>query len=106
MRNPFHRHPVCPGCGKRHESLNPAMEVIVAEAVALVTAYPPGTFPRLQLAITAAVAADERAHGSIVPPPPAEPETPAAPVDPIEAEVAKFVAQLDEYPTAEEPNHG
>lgn len=104
MRNPFKRLPLCPGCGKRHESVNPLIEAVVAEAVLLVTMYPPGTFPRLQVAIARAVDADEKAHGPVVPPPAKpEPVTPAAPIDPIEAEVAKFVRQLDEYPTAEEP---
>lgn len=111
MRNPFHRRPVCPGCGKRHASVNPAIEAVVEAAVALVTSYPPGTFPRLQVAIMRAVEADEKAHGPAVPPPAKpepvkswqDPSATAAPVDPIDAEVAKFVRQLDEYPTAEEP---
>lgn len=104
MRNPFKRLPVCPGCGKRHESVNPLTEAIVEEAVLLVTSFPPGAFPRLQAAIMRAVEADEAAHGPAVPPPAkAEPPAPAPPVDPIDAEVAKFAALLAETPDGEEP---
>lgn len=117
MRNPFKRHPICPGCGKRHESVSAAIEAVVEEAVALVTACPPGTFPRLQAAIMRAFEEDEKAHGPIVPSPAKEERTEREAyeaetglpypedktVDPIDAEVAKFVAQMDQYPTAEEP---
>lgn len=107
MRNPFaRRHPECPDCGERHRPPTPeeqrARTAIVNEAVALVTAFPPGAFPRLQAAIMRAVELDERTNGPL----PRGGEVPAQtpePVDPIDAEVAKFVAEMDKYPTAEEP---
>lgn len=98
--------------------LDAAKTRIVTEAVAIVVANPPGTFPALQHAITRAVQLDVVVNGPLPgqptpPPAPAKraereavlPDGTPAPPEPIdiEAEVAAFRAELDSYPSAEEP---
>lgn len=78
------QHPVCDGCGERHEQVDPVVAVEIAKSAVVIEAHRiaaemPGKFPALEHALAIGGAAWR------------------------EVQIRKFAETLAEAPTAEEP---